>query len=150
MLQAVGQIGSAKRKGNILNRAIRLNFLSSIGFVQSNSTQIKSHRLGGGGGRIRPPLGFSGITSSFFTVSTWNLAHLSGHQFSVVSCKENKNRPEIFCYKSNFVTSLHAIYGRWKVNVWKFTKNRIFKSNVNKKWMIHKKARSTKWLSRIF
>ena len=36
MLQAVGQIGSAKRKGNILNRAIRLNFLSSIGFVQSN------------------------------------------------------------------------------------------------------------------
>ena len=30
MLQAVGQIGSAKRKGNILNRAIRLYLLSSI------------------------------------------------------------------------------------------------------------------------
>ena len=68
---------------------------------------------GGGGGRIRPPpLGFSGITSSFFTVSTWNLAHLSGHQFGVVSCKENQNRPEIFCYRSIFVTSLHAILGR--------------------------------------
>ena len=67
---------------------------------------------GGGGGRIRPPLGFSGITSSFITVSTWNLAHLSGHQFGVVSCKENQNRPEIFCYRSNFVTSHHTILGR--------------------------------------
>ena len=57
------------------------------------------------------PFGFSGITS-FITVSTWNLAHLSGHQFGVVSCKENQNRPEIFCYRSNFVTSLHAILGR--------------------------------------
>ena len=30
---------------------------------------LTRHRLGGGG-RIRPPLGFSGITSSFITVST--------------------------------------------------------------------------------
>ena len=66
----------------------------------------------GGVGSDPPPLGFSGITSSFITVSTWNLAHLSGHQFGVVSCKENQNRPEIFCYRSNFVTSLHAILGR--------------------------------------
>ena len=62
--------------------------------------------------RIRPPLGFSEIASSFITVSTWNLAHLSGHQFGVVSCKENQNRPKFFCYRSNFVTSLHAILGR--------------------------------------
>ena len=33
-------------------------------------------------------------------------------QFGVVSCKANQNRPEIFCYRSNFVTSLHAILGR--------------------------------------
>ena len=95
------------------------------------------------------PLDFSGIISSFITVSTWNLAHLSGHQCGVVSCKENQNRPEIFCYRSNFVTSLHAILGRLKVSVWKFTKNRVFESNANKKWMKHRKARSTKWLSRI-
>ena len=40
-------------------------------------------------GVVSDPLGFSGITSSFITVSTWNLAHLSGHQFGVVSCKYN-------------------------------------------------------------
>ena len=67
---------------------------------------------GGGGSDPTPPLGFSGITSWFITVSTWNLAHLSEHQFGVVSCKENQNRPEIFHYRSNFVTSLHAILGR--------------------------------------
>ena len=103
-----------------------------------------------GEGSDPTPLGFSGITSTFITLSTWNLAHLSGHQFGVVSCKENQNRQEIFCYRSNFVTSLHAILGRLKVNVWKLTKNRVFESNANKKWIKHRKARSTKWLSRIF
>ena len=72
---------------------------------------LTRHRLGGGGSDPTP-LGFSGITSSFITVSTWNLAHLSGHQFGVVSCKENQNRPDFFCYRSNLVTSLHAILGR--------------------------------------
>ena len=47
---------------------------------------LTRHRLGGVGSDP-PPLGFSGITSSFITVSTWHLAHLSGHQFGVVSCK---------------------------------------------------------------
>ena len=64
---------------------------------------LTRHRLGGGGGSDpTPPLGFSGITSSFITVSTWNLAHLSGHQFGVVSCKENQNRPEIFLLQVEF------------------------------------------------
>ena len=104
----------------------------------------------GGGSDPTPPRFFSGITSSFITVSTWNLAHLSGHQFGVVSCKENQNRPEFFCHRSNFVTSFHAILGRLKVNVWKFTKNRVFEPNANTKWIKHRKARSIKWLSRIF
>ena len=56
MLQAVGQIGSAKRKGNIiLNRVIRLNFLSSIGFVQSNylnSIEACSYSYGAIGWRL--------------------------------------------------------------------------------------------------
>ena len=51
---------------------------------------LTRHHLGGGGGvGSDAPIGFFGITSSFITVSTWNLAHLSGHQFGVVSCKEN-------------------------------------------------------------
>ena len=74
--------------------------------------RVKPPPPGGGVGSDPPPLGFSGITSSFITVSTWNLAHLSEHQFGVVSCNENQNRPEIFCYRSNFVTSLPAILDR--------------------------------------
>ena len=81
------------------------------GNLQLGNFCLTRHRLGGVGSDP-PPLGFSGITYSFITVSTWNLAHLSGHQFGVVSCKENQNRPEFFCYRSNFVTSLHAILGR--------------------------------------
>ena len=108
---------------------------------------LTRHRLRGSD---PTPLGFSVITSSFITVPTWNLAHLSGHQFGVVLCNENENRPEIFCYRSNFMTSLHAILGRNKVNVWKFTKNRVFESNANKNWIIHRKSMSIKCLSQIF
>ena len=55
-----------------------------------NAVDVNPPPPGGGGGGVGsdpPPLGFSGITSSFITVSTWNLAHLSGHLFGVVSCK---------------------------------------------------------------
>ena len=110
-------------------------------FVHSALFDLNSPPPGGGGSDPTPSV-FSGITS-FITLSTWNLAHLSGHQFGVVSCKENQNRTEFFFYRSNFVTSLHAILGRLKVNVWKFTKNRVFESNANKKWIKHRKARST-------
>ena len=70
---------------------------SSFFFSSSHiKISLTRHRLEGGSDPTPPPLGFSRISSSFITVSTWNLAHLSGHQFSVVSCKENQNRPEIF------------------------------------------------------
>ena len=81
--------------------------------LQQLATLLNPPPPGGGSDPTPPPpLGFSGITSLFITVSTWNLAHLSGHQFGVVSCKENQNRPKFFCCRSNFVTSLHAILGR--------------------------------------
>ena len=64
------------------------------------------------GGRIRPPRFFRNNFFIYYCINMEQLAHLSGHKFGVVSCKENQNRPNIFCYRLNFVTSLHAILGR--------------------------------------
>ena len=112
---------------------------------------LTRHRLGGGrggGGRIRPPRFFQNNLFIYYCVDMKLGTPLRASIWHRLVQRKSKSAG-IFCYRSNFVTSLHAILGRLKVNVWKFTKN-SFWVKCKQKWIIHRKARSTKWLSRIF
>ena len=104
-----------------------------------------------GGGVGSDPLGFSKITSSSLTSYCIFMKLCTPLRASIWRrLVQQKSKPAgNFCYRSNFVTSLHAIFSPINGKCLKIHQKWNFKANAKQKSIIHRKERFTKWLSRI-
>ena len=89
-------------------------------------------RLTGGGGVWRPPRIFA-IAQKRTALSTWNLAGLLIRQFDIVRDFFFWNPSEICWDMVDFVTSLHATFGRKLAKLRGSVEDAVFNENANGK-----------------
>ena len=95
-------------------------------------SEIINQRLTGGGAFDAPPPRIFAIAQKRKALSTWNLAGLLIQQFDIVR-GIFWNPSEIFWDMVDFVTSLHATFGRKLAKLRESVEDAVFNKNANEK-----------------